>query len=79
MKVLRLGFIFQVKIKAAKGNGMAITEIMFLDAPMDSFQTYNYEEEQDLSDDQCSCCLEEPVVCVSHFLRDRHKTYNVEG
>ena len=57
-----ISLILQFKVRAAGGNGLAVTEVMFLDATLDDFQTFSYEEDPDWTDGLCSCCLEAPVV-----------------
>ena len=53
---------FQISIKAAGGNGLAVTEVLLLDASIDNFHTFNYKQEADWTIGLCACCLEVPAV-----------------
>ncbi|KAK3612537.1 hypothetical protein CHS0354_024514 [Potamilus streckersoni] len=52
---------YELSIKAADGNGKAVTEIMFLDGDMSLLDTLHFMEGPDWTADVCSCCLNTPV------------------
>lgn len=60
----------QISIKAAGGDGLAITGVMFWDGPEDEIATFTYEEDYDWAAHVCECCLMDPVpiVCISCIL-----------
>ncbi|KAL5014713.1 hypothetical protein ScPMuIL_008983 [Solemya velum] len=49
---------YQVNVKAAGGEGKAVTGIMFWDGPEDGIAVYNHVPEADWTDDLCACCTE---------------------
>ena len=57
--------MLQVSIKAADGEGVAVTGVMLWDGPIDGIATYDYITEQDWTKNICDCCLEVPIpeVC----------------
>lgn len=61
MTIQRYFVIFQVSIKAADGEGVAVTGVMLWDGPIDGIATYDYITEQDWTKNICDCCLEDPI------------------
>ena len=55
----------QISIKAADGDGIAVTGVMLWDGPADGISTYDYTEEEDWTQTICDCCLENPIPLVS--------------
>ncbi|KAL5015119.1 hypothetical protein ScPMuIL_009389 [Solemya velum] len=49
---------YQVNVKAAGGEGKAVTGIMFWDGPEDGIAVYNHVPEADWTADLCACCTE---------------------
>ena len=61
-KELNLTIIyFQVTIKAADGDGRAVTGVTFWDSD-DDFHLYNHIPPPDWTQGQCACCYVDPVV-----------------
>ena len=59
--IQRYFVIFQVSIKAAEGEGVAVTGVMLWDGPIDGIATYDYITEEDWTKNICDCCLEDPI------------------
>ncbi|XP_071123199.1 uncharacterized protein [Mytilus edulis] len=55
------GGVYHISIKAAGGDGLAITGVMFWDGPEDEIATFTYEEDYDWAAHVCECCLMDPV------------------
>ncbi|KAL5015141.1 hypothetical protein ScPMuIL_009411 [Solemya velum] len=58
---------YQVNVKAAGGQGKAVTGIMFWDGPEDGIAVFNYLSEDDWTADLCACCtdqLPDAEVCL---------------
>ncbi|CAG2187681.1 unnamed protein product [Mytilus edulis] len=58
------GGVYDISIKAAGGDGLAVTGVMFWDGPEDKIATFTYEEDYDWVAHVCECCLMEPVPMV---------------
>ena len=54
-----------MSIKAADGNGVAVTGVMFVNGPLGKLQTYDYIEEPDWTVGLCSCCYDQTQVIES--------------
>ncbi|XP_076087285.1 uncharacterized protein LOC143057777 [Mytilus galloprovincialis] len=72
------GGTYHISVKPAKGNGIAVTEILFWDGPETNIASYEYEEDVDWASSVCQCCLLDPVpeecdYCnCSSYLSDKY-------
>ncbi|KAK3609657.1 hypothetical protein CHS0354_035942 [Potamilus streckersoni] len=58
---MAMGGTYQITVKAADGDGMAVTGIMFYDSAEEGIGIYDYMSVQDWAIGVCSCCYENPV------------------
>ena len=66
-------------MKAAGGEGIAVTGIMFWDGPEDGIATYNYKEEEDWTKSVAECCLLDVIPLVKYFFIFWHTLMNQIG
>lgn len=59
------GGTYRVTMKAACGEGKAVTGITLWDGPDDGIAVFNYIPEKDWTMDVCAGCLEDPVTVSS--------------
>ncbi|VDI27589.1 Hypothetical predicted protein, partial [Mytilus galloprovincialis] len=55
------GGTYQISVKAADGEGIAVTGIMLWDGPEEEIATYDYLDTEDWTQSICDCCLQNPV------------------
>ncbi|XP_048258717.1 uncharacterized protein LOC124137708 isoform X1 [Haliotis rufescens] len=69
---------YKLSIRAAAGDGQAVTSVLFWDGPDDYILDYDYTPTPDWTESVCACCREEPVNasctcnCDSYLQAERH-------